>query len=278
MDQEFRFLEVFKAAWTRWTRDFVVISALFSVSIFFSKVLRLYRPSLESLASLWAQATKGWHEGFWVPLGLFVVLLVADVAQHAYCVLMALDFLSRPREALRSKFDKVFQDAASRLRRYLLSYGLLWVFFFTMNALALIFIVFGTEYFHQGHAATSMKLLILSSTSLLAVVFIIAGVWYGFHFSLGPLVAALEGFSAPASLWQSRCRVRGRGLRYLATLSLAGLLYLGAGSVFYFLADTFVHSRLLLRMIDPAAGAVFGPLMVAAWYSSYQRLTQLKTG
>ena len=212
--------------------------------------------------------------------GVFTVLFYLEIfvfiGLHAFLNLMIFYFL-RDQARLVS-FPSAFEDAKRRIGPYLKAYFFLLALVLIYLAVAYIFLVVGHFLYASRQVALDhqLKLAVLLISSTIFVVLFMAGFWYGFFFSLGPLIAAFEGKSASVSLRESRFRVKGNALRFLAALLFVILVYIVVGLAGYFVIKYFTHSRFVLRMIDPVLATLFCPLGLAVWLVTYQRLSAIK--
>ena len=154
-------------------------------------------------------------------------------------------------------------------------------YFLLLSFVAVVFLIaflvfVAGDAFYKGPGAPGIKLAVLVATSTIFVVLVLAGAWYGFFFTLAPLIGAFEKKGAWLSFRESRARIRGNALRYLAVVASFIIFYVAVGLLGYFVLTHFSHSRFLLRKLDPAMAALFGPLWLAVWYFCYEKLTASK--
>ena len=246
-----------------WARHLIVFAALSSLSYFGLKLLR------------GAKRASGWlmpEAAPWMTAGVLLLLVLAWVAVQGFVTLLILGHFRRFSRAARLVFSEVFVEARRCWGRYVLSVILL-------MGLALFGLTLGVALLEAGrmlYVADHSNLTGLVATHLAAVVFIIALGWYGFYFSLGPLVAAYEAKGPLAAFRESRRRIRGHVLGYMLPLSLFALGYLAIGLSLYFGLTALGAGRDAVSWVDPVMLVFFSPLWLALWYTSYDHLTQMK--
>lgn len=208
--------------------------------------------------------------------GAFVAILVVV---NSFLYLVAMNFIRSGRDG-KPRLAQAAKDAASRIIPYLKSFFLLWAFFLIGLFVAFAFLTGGKTLYGimtkgAGHNFALGALLAMSTVFVVAA---IAVAWYGFFFSLGPLVAAFEHVSPVASLRASRDRVRGNALRLLSVVAFLVVFYFVVGLGLYAAIMRFTRNKGILDLIDPMMFLVFGPLALVIWYVGYRRLTELRAG
>jgi hypothetical protein len=268
-------VQILKDALAAWQKNFLAVFALYCTYIFFGKIFRLALPMCSFFPSRMPTDFLGW---LGVGLTLFFVLCaLALFFINALFVLMILHYVN-PRNAGRVSFSGAFDDASQQVFRYLKTLLLFLVCIGVLFSIGMSAILLGNV---LTFGKTSLeKIAPLLATSTVAVIFLIGAAWYGFSFSLGPLVAAFEKKGAWQSLTESRRRVRGHALRYLCSLAALVVFYMALGVGAYMLVKHLAHQlayrRLILRAIDPIMAAAFGPLFLSVWLGNYLRLSELK--
>ncbi len=254
---------VWRLSLSVWARHLIVFTALSSLSYFGLKLLR------------GAKRATGWfmpEAAPWVTAGILLLLVLALVAVQGFVTLLIIGHFRRFSRAAGLVFSEVFVEARRSWGRYVLSVILL-------LSLALFGLTLAVALIEAGrmlYVADQTNLTGLVATHLAAVIFIIALGWYGFYFSLGPLVAAYETKGPFAAFRESRRRIRGQVLGYMLTLSLFAFGYMVIGLSLYFGLTALGAGRGFLSWVDPAMLILFSPLWLAVWYTSYDHLTRLK--
>ncbi|HAJ57677.1 MAG TPA: hypothetical protein DCL35_07945 [Candidatus Omnitrophica bacterium] len=208
---------------------------------------------------------------------LFGVFVLVSFVVNCFLSLVAINTLRR-RVEKKSFLFEAFKDAARRAVPFLKSIFFIFGFVLVGIFVALSFLAGGKAVYalaakSLGHGLALGALL---ATSTVFVVLAIGVAWYGFFFSLAPLVAAYENIPAFNSLRASRDRVRGNALRYLGAMAIFVGAYFIVGLAIYGVIIRFTHDKYILNLIDPALLLFFGPLGLSIWYVSYKKLTQIK--
>ncbi len=261
----FRPMGAFGASLRLWASNFIPIVAIHGVNVFAARVLKL---SVRCVTPL--------------PPGrpgmLLTVLLgieaVAVIVLSAFVSLFILGYL-RDAQGRRPLFADIFRQTCVRFPGYISSVFMLFVFFVVGISLAGAFLVGGHVLYAQ-HPATSLALGMLLATSTVAVALAIAVVWYGFYFTLAPLIAGFENKPVIQAFRESRSRIRGQALRYASVFLIFVALYLALGLTAYFVLRMAAVAPRVLYTIDPAMGALFGPLWLALWLVCYARVGEAK--
>ncbi len=267
------FLTITKSAFCMWISNLFPLAAIYAALAVIQKSLsvlfRSYGPVKQALASRDLSAPVA------VMFGLFVLL---NAIVGVFFTLVAINTLRREAAGKPFLLEAV-KDAAGRLASFFKAFLALCGFVFVGLFLSSFFLEGGKALYaftsKGGNYNLALGILLVSST--IFVVLVIAVAWYGFSFSLAPLVAAYEQKTPIASIKASRDRVRGNALKYLCAVAAGFLFYLVFGLGVLVLITRFTHDRQVLNMLDPAMFVLFGPLWLAAWYASYTKLTELKT-
>jgi len=275
MDEEAKRFDV-GAAWCSslsvWARHIIVFTALSAVSFFF---LQMLRGTLKVTAWLWPQSALA-------TACVAGALVLAWVAAHGFVTLLIVNHFRDFLRGSRPVFSESFAEARKSWGRYVLSVLVLMGFGLFVLFLAVGLLEAGTQLYAADHSNIAG----LIGTHLVAVIFIIALGWYGFYFSLAPLVGAYETRWPIAAFRESRRRIRGRATGYVLALLLFVLGYLAVGLAAYYgvaglggvVSDPtakWVLGR-AQALVDPAMLTLFSPLWCALWYVSYVQLTRLK--
>lgn len=247
-------LVLFKESVRTWRKNAVAVFALYCVIIFLGRTLKIFLLGWSGVPSVF----------FFVPAVLAVVFI------DALLILMAIYFMD-PRNKSRTTFTKAFEEARRRVIPCLKAFFLLLLFVGAMVAIGHTFIYWGRV---MANSSTA-KINILLTTHMAGVIFFIAAAWYGFSFSLGPLVAAFEQKDAWQALNESRGRVRGQALRYLCSMGFVVALYVAALWVsVYAVVGHFAHPRRILLAIDLVLQTVFVTLFFSVWLMNYLKLKE----
>ncbi len=252
-------LAVWRKALALWIRYLVPLVALASLSVLLARMVHLSKP-------LWSVTPPTFLN---VAFSAFFVLeVICALIAHAFISLLVMNHI-RGYAAGRMRFPEVFEAAKRSLHPYVRT--LFALIFFLYMALTLGAVVYGVgvDAFRSPSGDQGIKTAILIGTSTFFVVVVLALLWYGFYFSLAPLVAAYEHKGPLTSIRESRRRVRGNALRYLVSAALFFVPYVGLNLSLYKVKA----SPFILNLIDPTMVAVFGPLGLALWYLSYEALS-----
>lgn len=255
---------VWRLSLSVWARHLIVFVALSSLSYFF---LHLLRGAKGASAWLLPEAAP------WMAAGVFLLLVLVWIAVQGFVVLLIIDHFRCFSRGARPVFSEIFVEARRSWGRYVLSVILL-------LGLALFGLTLAVALLEAGrmlYVADQTNVTGLVATHLAAVIFIIAMAWYGFYFSLGPLVAAYEAKGPFAAFRESRRRIRGQALGYMLALTLFIFGYIAVGLSAYFGVIRLGGGNAALSWVDPAMLMLFSPLWLAVWYASYEHLTRLKT-
>ncbi len=259
-------LAVWGQALNLWTRNLVPLVALSSLGLLLARMLKASRPlfSLEPVSSANVALSV-----------FFVIELLAALVANALLSLLIIHYV-KGCAAGRVIFAELFDAAKKDLFYYIRVVLLLMIFLFAAINLAAFSLGLGETIFRGPGGDFGLKLGILVASGTFFVVTAISIFWYGFFFSLYPLVAAFERTGALEAIKQSRRRVRGNAWRYLATLVLFFLGYLGLGILVYKVLSGLPVGRFAINAIDPLMLMVFSPLWLTLWYLSYEKLTEIK--
>jgi hypothetical protein len=258
---------IYKESFFVWLKNLIPAAALYSLNFFFSRILQLSKPMSGSIDAS--------------PINLaltvlFVIELLMFAVLNCFFSLIIINYLRDSREK-KASFAAAFEEARRSIVSYLKAVILLFVFGAGLMFLAVVFFWVGKYPYGTPAAGQGGRVGVLLATSTASVVLIIGAAWYSFFFSLAPLVAAFENKGPVAAFRESRRRVRGNALRYLAVLVLATVLYVAVGLIALFIVMRFTHARRILNLVDPALAALLGPLWLAIWYQTYRKLTELMT-
>ena len=257
---------ILKESFLVWWKNLVAVVAIYSITVFLARLLQLSKGMTGS------SGASGTNLSLSI---LFIVELVAVLIANSFLVLVIIYYFKAAKEK-RPSFSSVFEEARRSIISYLKPYFLLLAFVTVVSLTAFLVFVAGDSFYKGPGAFSIIKLAVLVATDTVFVVLVLAGAWYGFFFTLAPLIGGLEKKGAWLSFRESRARIRGNALRYLAIVAAFIVFYVVVGLLGYFVLTHFSHSRFLLRKLDPAMGALFGPLWLAVWYFSYEKLTASK--
>lgn len=256
-------LVVVKEAAALWARNIVAASGLCSIGIFLARILhRLVQPAM-------IPSCGGMDAGGALIFGgAFCVFLVLNS-------LLCLFLLNIFRQNKQWPLLAPFREAVKELPAYLKALFSLWGFLLAATGAAYLFLV-GGNIFYAGPAPQGLKMIMLVAASMVFVVLLIAGAWYGFFLSLAPIIAAFEGRAVWDAFKLSRNRLRGNAARYLAVFVFIGLIYAGLALAGYHGVGGLVGRREAVGAVEGIAGILVGPIWLAAWLVAYQKLTMLK--
>ncbi len=255
---------VFREAMPLWGRNLVPLVVINSVYVLCAKGFRLFVP--------FAELCREAGPSFFIS-SLFIVMLAAVVFLGLFIGLIILCYLREVSVGKKIAWPSVFKDALASYFSYIKTFFLQCGFILGLGATGLLFWT-GGNFFYSGHAPWALRIIMLVSTSTIFVALVIAAAWYGFFFSLGPLIAAFEKKGPWASMLESRFRIKGNALRYLSTLIIYFVLFWGIGLTAVFAAS--FTNRAFLNAIDPIMAAFFGPLLFIIWFVNYRRLSESK--
>jgi hypothetical protein len=259
---------VLKEAAQAWIKNFIPVTVLYGLVIVFAKSISFLKP-------LTGGAQTGWKA--WGMSAAFFAYVAAVVVINSFVTLIILRYLEATTEKLSRPFDAVWVPVR-RLAPYLKAF-VAWIgFIFLVAGIALLFVWGGNELRNATHSSISntIKMGVLLGASTMFVILIILAAWYGFFFSLAPLVASYEGKGPFVSLMESRRLIRGNAFQYLVSFVMVFILHILVGVGILFIMTRFTHERRLLNIVDPAIASAFGPLWVAAWYMVYKKLREIK--
>jgi hypothetical protein len=257
---------IFREACRAWGKNLVAVVAIYCITVFLMRLLHLSSRMAGSPSVGWANLSLS----LLFVLGFITVLIV-----NSFFALLIIYYFKAARER-QPFFAAAFEEARQSLLSYLKPYFLLLLFVAIVFLIAVLVFVAG-DAFYKGPGAPGIKLAVLVATSTISVVLILTGAWYGFFFTLAPLIGAFEKKGAWLSFRESRARIRGNALRYLAAQVVFLVFYGAVGLAFYFALVHLAHHRFLLTKLDPVMTALFGPLWLALWYLCYEQLAELKT-
>lgn len=262
---EFHPVRVFGTSLGLWAKNFIPIVAIHGVNVFAGRVLQL---SVRCVSPL-----PPGRPGVLLTV-LLGIEVVAVIVLSAFISLFVLGYLKNA-QGRRPLFTEVFRQTCSRFGGYLCGVFMLLAFFVVGISLSGAFLM-GGHILYAQHPATPLALGVLLTTSTIAVALAIAVVWYGFYFTLAPLIAGFENKPVFQAFRESRSRIRGQALRYASVFLIFVVFYLALGLGAYFVLRGAVVAPRVLYAIDPAMGALFGPLWLALWLVSYDRVGELK--
>jgi hypothetical protein len=249
-----------------WGKHFLPIMALSSMGLLLARIVRLSQP-------LWL---SGPMTALNVGLSaLYFVEVCASFVVSGLISLLIVHYFKNCR-AGRVCFAEVFEAAKTGLFCYIRSIAVFVLLFFVASFLAAFALGLGESLFRASGGDRGMKTAFFIGSATVFVVIVISIFWYGFYFSLAPLVAALEKTGPWAAIVASRRRIRGSALRYLLPVGTYVVGYIGLGILVYRLLIKMGASRFAINMVDPVLFAVFGPLGLALWFLSYEKLTEIK--
>ncbi|MFA5039167.1 MAG: hypothetical protein WC732_05760 [Candidatus Omnitrophota bacterium] len=258
-------LAAFGSGLSLWARNLIPVVALYGVNVFALRILQL---SLR-FANPVPQGRLGMFLAVFLGIEALAVIIVG-----AFVSLLVIHFL-KAGQSQRPVFTDVVENARRQFKSYLGSVVLLVAFFVVGIFLSSAFLTAG-HFFYAFHPGTRFGLGILLAASTIAVASAIALVWYGFYFTLSPLVAAFEGKPLVESFRESRSLIRGNAVRYGFLFVMFLAMYMVLGVAVYFVLKSGPVSPRALYAIDPAMGGLFGPLWLSLWLVSYQRLAAAK--
>jgi len=262
--QGFDVVGVWRACLSVWARHIVVFAALSSVAYF---ALKLLRGGKRAVGWLLPEASALAYAG------VLIVLVLLWVTVQGFLSLLILAHFRRLSRGAALSFGECFTEARRAWGRYVLNVLMLLGLAFFGLSLSLMLIEAG----RMLYVADQTNMMSLVATHLAAVIFIIAMGWYGFYFSLAPLVGAYESRGPLDAFRESRRRIRGRATGYMVALSLFGLGYMALGLGLYYGLTHAGCSPDALSWVDPVMLVLFAPLWLALWHTSYERLTQLRS-
>lgn len=256
-------IRVLKDAIMAWANNLIPAVVCYGFCIVLSKSLKWLQPLVEDPQTGW----KAWAMPVFFFMDVLAILII-----NSLLVLVILRYFQRPKEQALRWVDAL-RDAIPRINPYLKASVLLLIFILAITVPAVLLAVAGQSFYKGAMVlpqAVKMAGLLISSTVL--VVLGLVAVWYGFFFSLAPLVAAYENKGPWAAMQESRKLVRGNALRYLAIFLLVAIVYVAVGILAVLIITHFTYSRRVLNLVDPVIALLIGPLAIAAWYSVYKRL------
>lgn len=259
---EFHPVRVFGESLGLWARNFIPIVTIHGVNVFAAHVLQL---SVRCVSP--------------VPRGragmLLTVLMgieaLAVIVLSAFISLIVLGYLKNSQGRRRPLFVEVFRQACSGFGGYVSGVFMLLGFFVVGISLAGAFLI-GGHFLYAQHPAMHAAPGMLLATSTVAVALGIAVVWYGFYFTLAPLIAGFENKPVLRAFRESRSRIRRQALRYAGAFFIFAVLYLALGLAAYFVLRVTSASPRVFYAIDPMMGALFGPLWLALWLVGYEQI------
>ncbi len=257
-------LAIFGESARAWAGCLLPTVAFSCVSVFFARLLRLN--ILDIAGSTNVTSSK------FIFLIADVVVFVAANSLASLLILSFIRFFTDGKKVISLR--EAAGATARALPKYLSAVLLLLSCAAAVLAVGTAVLTFGNRYCTTC-GVSGLKLAALLGSGTFFVVMVIAMFWYGFYFSLAPLVGGFEGLGAVASARESRRRVKKQPGAYLAALALFAALYILVGVVVYFTLTRFTSERFVLNMIDPALAALLGPLWLAVWYTSYRKLSSL---
>ena len=259
---------VFKEALQSWLRNAVAAAALYCVIIFLGRLLKMSLPVCSFYPEWMPSGIWEWLAVFLT--GFFILAVLAVLLIDSLLILMIVHFTD-PRNKGRVSFATVFEESRRQVLLALKAFLLLFLFIRVLVSTGQTFIFWGRS---LANSSTE-KIGILLATHTAGVVFFIAAAWYGFLFSLGPWVAAIEKKSAREALIESRRRVRGRALRYLCSLAIVAALYVAALWISVFcIVGHLAHPRKILVAVDLLLQVVFVTLFFTVWFTNYLKLSE----
>ncbi len=274
-------IAVFKSALLIWFKNLIPAAALYSVNILLLKILYLSSNAcgLEPQATAAAKSGLAAGQPGCVNLllaALFVLEVIAVLVLNAFFCLMVLNYF-KLRSKGKASFAEIFGETRKAILFYVKALFLLLIFVTVVAGAGFVFYWAGYGFYAgAGAAGQGLKMAVLLLASTLCVGLLIAAFWYGFFFSLAPLVAAFEKKKPWQAMRQSRSRIKGQALRYVFALLMCAVTYFVVGLAAYFVLTRVTDDRLFLELLDPAMATFFGPLWLAVWLVSYERLKELK--
>lgn len=258
-------LGIFGAGVKLWARYLIPVMAVNGLVVFAFRILQICMRNADPLPP--------GSTGFFLSvfLGIEAVTFIVVIS---FVSLFIVHFL-KAGQTEQPVFSRVFDRVREQMRGYLLANMLLLFFFVVGFVLSGLFLSVG-HFLYARHPGTSMSLGVLLTTSTAGVALAIAVVWYGYYFTLSPLIAAFENMRIVDAFRESRSRIRGNALRYGFLFAIYLALYLLVGMAVYFVLKSGPFSAGVLYAIDPVMGWIFGPLWLALWLLSYEHLTSKK--
>lgn len=254
---------IFKHALQIWCKNAAAVTAIYSLTLLLTYVLKFYSVISREFCM---------RIGEWASSVFTTVMYAAVFCLNAFLVLIITHyFLNADKK--RISFDTAFKGARETSVHYFKSLLLYLTILFILISFAIFFFVVGRAYFGP-QAATGINMPALLMTSTVTVVLLIASAWYGFFFSLSPLIAAFESKGARVSLRDSKSRIRNCPWGYLVVFLIFLSLYFFVGVIVYSIAAIFISEKGALGWIDPAMMAVWTPLWLGIWVLSYQKLVE----
>ncbi|MFH1691881.1 MAG: hypothetical protein ABIC68_04875 [Candidatus Omnitrophota bacterium] len=259
-------LAVFKHALQIWWKNVAALIAIYSLTLLLTHALKFYSViSREFYVRI----------GEWAGTVFTTVMYAAVFFLNSFFVLIIVYYFMGTYKN-RLTFDAAFKGARETSIYYFKALLLYVGIVFTLIGFAIFFFVVGRAYFGpQSVAGVNMPALLMTST--VTVVLLITSFWYGFFFSLAPLIAAFESQGARVSLGISKSRIKHAPWRYLFVFLIFLGLYFFVGVIVYSVAAIFIGEKSVLGWIDPVMMAVWTPLWLGIWALSYQKLTDGKS-
>lgn len=256
----------FVSAARLWIKNFIPIVAIYAVNVF---ALRVFQLSLRCASPV----PPGSHGAAVAVMLGFEALLV--IALGSFISLLVIFFLKDAGSG-RADISATALRVGKAFGCYFSNVLLLLSFFIVGLLIAGAFLA-GGHLFYVLRPGALFSLMVLLTTSTVAVALGIAVVWYGFYFTLAPLIAAFENVRPIQAFRESRVRIRGNALRFGLMFAAFVALYMALGLFVYFVLRSAAVDRKILYAIDPAMGALFGPLWLALWLVAYEKLKVKKT-
>ncbi len=256
---------IIKESVSGWFKNLFPLVLLYAVNIVLTFILDVSKMALG--------ASRADHPSLYTAVMLLETLVVLICG--AFVGLVLLEFFKKVTEEGRVSFLVAASEAKAAASCYLKALGLLVLFIFVSVVAATLILVAGRVYY-AGAGPQGPKLAALLAASTVFVVMVIATAWYGFFFSLSPLVAAFEKKRVIASFKESRARIRGNALRLLVVYLAFAIFYVGTGLLMVFVVGRIGHDRRLLDIVDPVLATLFMPLWMVLLYVSYKKVTQAK--
>lgn len=264
-NKPFEPIVIFRQSFCQWRKNAFAVIAIYSLTLFLTYALRFYSAiSREFYICM----------GEWVASAFLTVMYAAVFFLNSFLTLIVIHYFLGDNKK-RVTFDAAFHGARGTITLYFKSLLFYISIVFILAGFGLFFFAAGRTYFGpQSPAGVNIPVLLITST--ITVILWIASVWYGFFFSLAPLISAFEGKGARVALGVSKSRIKNCPWRYLAVFLIFLSLYFFAGVIIYAVAAVFAGGKRVLGWIDPVMMALWTPLWLGIWVHSYQKLKAMK--
>ncbi len=258
----FQPLVIFKKSFLQWQRNALAVISIYSLTILSAYALKFYSFISRELYI---------HTGEWAASAFSTAMYAAVFFLNSFITLVVAHYFLRG-DKKRVSFDIAFQGARETITPYFKALLFYLSIMFLLGGLGLFFFIAGRAHFGP-QAAGGVNMPALLTTSTATVVLWIAFFWYGFFFSLAPLISVFENTGMAAALSASKSLIKKCPWRYLAVFLIFLGLYFFVGVILYTIAAAFSGGKyILLGWIDPVMMVLWAPLWIGLWVYSYQGL------